>query len=867
MKAGRKWVVALVLLLVTGGSAFALGLGQIKVKSALNQPLEAIIPIVSATPDELAKLEVSLASSADYQRVGIDRSRLQVPLTFKVEERAQGYVIVVTSEEPVGNPALDLLLELEWSRGKLLREYSVLLSPPGMPAPQASAPVVAAADSSQPAETTPAPVAPAPEPEATTASAEEPETAPVSTESAAETVATTTPAAAAAPVSTAATSGSELAPGSNYTVAAGDTTWEIAERSTSPGNVNRMMLAIQRANPDAFYEDNINALKTGAVLRIPTREELTAIGGSEARNAVRRQNEVWSNAGTVSPSTMASTGSASSFDSAASNQGASSSRLQLVPPDSDTASGAGRTGVAGGEGDVDVSALNQDLARAREALASEKQKSADLQSRVTELESIHENNQRLLDLKNAQIAELQAKLESAGEAQPAVAPAGEALADTAAVTSEPADTDSAEPAAAASAEALEEDIFAADTAATTSAMAPAAAGSAMANADAAEQAEAASTAPAATEAAATLAGTGEADAGTTTEATEPETSPAANEPATAAAKPWYMRLWVWIVGTIILLILLFLGMRGRRSGGDASMADDPDGGGIVDADEDEAMLREQLADDPDNMTAHLELASLYYAYRDEDKFIAAAEAMHAHVEDDDSREWDQVRAMGEELCPDHPLFAGLHSDGDDAIAGLHDDDDAFADTGFDDDDGELPGLTDDDGGEEVSLAGMVEGTEISRDDSGYNFDFDLTGPDGDDGKTEDDGLGVSGTADADATVLDDGAATDVDDDPFGLGDLSPDSDDSDVPAVPLVDEGDTTLDLAAEPPAEPESDAVVDDDGGFSSDPVDTKLDLARAYQDMGDSEGARAMLEEVMQEGSQSQKDAARKLLDDLDN
>ena len=173
-------------------------------------------------------------------------------------------MIVITSEKPVGDPALDLLLELNWSSGKLLREYSVLLDPPGMPAAATRNTAVAtsAASSRKPA--------------------------------------TTRPTARTRPRKAGSQGQRQAAPrhrrpapippsiemGSQYTAQSGDNVWSIARRSTArAGNINRMMVAIQRANPDAFYKDNINALKKGAVLRIPDRADMDQIN---ARRCARR---------------------------------------------------------------------------------------------------------------------------------------------------------------------------------------------------------------------------------------------------------------------------------------------------------------------------------------------------------------------------------------------------------------------------------------------------------------------------------------------------------------------------------------------------------------------------------------------------
>ncbi len=831
MKARKKLIMALALLLVSGSSAFALGLGQIKVKSTLNQPLVAEIPVVSATPDELRNLKVSLASSEDFQRAGISRTRLETPLKFKLEKRNGSTVIVITSEEPVSDPALDMLLELNWASGKLLREYSVLLDPPGMPAAHTSLPVAttAAAKQDKPAPTRSA--APTAKTSATSAQAT-----------------TTTRASSKSPASATPT----LDMGGSYTAQAGDSAWSIARRSTADsGSINRMMIAIQRANPDAFYRDNINALKKGAVLRIPDRAEMDKISASDARAEVRQQNQVWSNPGAASPSMMASSRPVSATRPAESSAPLDS-RLELVPPGGSNSSGSGRTGVAGGTGDAAVAGLKQELSRAKESLASEKQRSDDMSARVQDLEDIRDKNQRLLELKNAQIAQLQDKLAKTNEA------AG-------AEVSTPLREDIFEPDESASTASAPEPVAAASVAslATAGSAALASAGDTPAIASTSESAVQTATATTTAIAEAAVASTA-ASAAVTAGPDQVKALPVVSETPTPVVQPWYMQMRAWIVGGLILLALILLGLFGRRgksaNGGKDRLSDTlvstiEDGeDGLIDDSEDEYALLEEIEQHPGELSLHLELASLYYAHRDQDKFEGTAEAMYAYVDDPAQSEWQQVRAMGEELCPDHPLFAGLQSDGQttvDSTSGLA----AIASEYDTDDDVLTPSASGDDG-------------------RGYNFDFDLTPS----------GAGVHDSGGDDAAVDEEYESSMVadDEDLLSLSALDSSKPAEDVESSPVardfdIDQLEAGADTGqVEVAAEDDFDGhdvdlldgdadIISDEAEFSSDPVDTKLDLARAYQDMGDEEGARAMLEEVLEEGSEPQKGVARKLLDDL--
>jgi len=118
-------------------SAYRMGLGGIEVKSGLNEPLVAEIQVIQSAPGEADGLAVALASAEDFARVGIDRARMEMPLTFTVAKGAAGQAVIkVTSAVPVKEPFLNFLLEVNWSKGRLLREYTVLLDPPvSAPAP------------------------------------------------------------------------------------------------------------------------------------------------------------------------------------------------------------------------------------------------------------------------------------------------------------------------------------------------------------------------------------------------------------------------------------------------------------------------------------------------------------------------------------------------------------------------------------------------------------------------------------------------------------------------------------------------------------------------------------------------------------
>ena len=314
-------------------------------------------------------------------------------------------VIKVTSSEAVREPFLGILLEANWPKGRLLREYTVLLDPPVM------APAVKGASAVAVATQAPEPTSTESLPESKPAIRKAPVASTPAAPPAALPKSSPAPAKPATPASPArAAGGNEYGP-----VAAGETLGEIA-RATLPGanvNVNQMMLALLKNNPQAFFKDNINALKRGAVLRIPNAEEIAASGSArEAAAAVRTQIDEWRGAASSAPTLVAdTTPSTESAPARSGSTSAASERLALVPPregkagqDAEDRPSGGR---AGGTGDV---ASKAELARVKEALTSKEQESGELKSRVKDLEDIKGKNEKLINLQSTELAELRDKL-------------------------------------------------------------------------------------------------------------------------------------------------------------------------------------------------------------------------------------------------------------------------------------------------------------------------------------------------------------------------------------------------------------------------------------------------------------------------
>lgn len=815
----RTLKLSIMLALATWGSqALAQNLGPVQVRSTMDQPLVAEIPLTGVSGN-LDNVHVSLASEEAFTRAGLNRGGLPVALNFAVGKNASGQPVVrVSSAEPVRDTYLDFLVEVSAGGNKVVREVTMLLDPPGTPVNSA-----AATPATQPSRTSEVPSRVPSRAEAKPSRAETP--------------------AKAAPA--------KAAPGDTYgPVQRGQTLSTIARQHAGAADMNQMLVALQKANPDAFYRDNMNALKTGAVLRIPSTDDVQALSAASALAEVRRQNESW-RAGTArAPSVVADAASSAAGQGEGKPAAPATDRLAIVPSKEGGDAASTRAGSKGGTGDAQVAGLKQQLATSQESIASLKQQGDELKSRIGDLEEINSKNQRLLSLKDSEIAELQRKLAEAQKAsgQPAAANAP-APAPTAAATS---------PAPASS---------------------PVAATSAPASSPVASATPAASVpAPASTVAISPL----KEPSAATPPAAKPVTKPAPVAPVPVEEDPWYMQPWAWGGGAIVILLLLVAAVFGRKkpkvaaAAGATSLADrfgqEHAFGGFGEPsevmDQDQREILDALAEHPDDIGLHLELVSLYYGRRDVEHFEAAAEAMFAHVADPEQPEWREVMMMGEDLAPSHPLFGGVPVDDIDepyedtyTASRPHNEDEAAA-------------------LEEFDLGNYVTGPEeeppqkpTPQKHSEYHFNFDLTPVQRAEADRRPNAPGVfdvdapespyaephetngSAVAGGDAGGKDEERSTWSFEDEHDLASRGHAEPATPTGHVPRFDE-----------PTFPDEEPLEDHGPeSFSDDPVDTKLDLARAYLDMGDAEGARLMLDEVLAEGSQMQKDTARRILNDI--
>lgn len=477
----RYLKLSLAMGLALGSSqVMALGLGQLQVKSGLNQPLVAEIPIFAAMPGELDNLDIRLASPEAFERVGLPRPNyLTANLSFSIGKNARGQnVVLVTSAGKFAEPFLSFLIEANWGRGSITKEYTALIDPPyiakaivrPMEAPTVA---VAPVQYTPPPEPTLPPIVlkpePEPEPEPVTPPAPvvaeksaplifEPAPAPqpiVEAPPPAQVPAEPEPMLAQpspvyfppvpAPQNTPATTGS-YGP-----VDTGNTLWSIAEevRPDESVTIKQMMVALLRANPEAFEGENVNKLKRGSVLRIPGRDEATILTSEQAAALIAEQSgslrsqrkpvpQPTETVADTVPEPVASAPvvakpkpkPAAAKPTVASKPKA---RLEIVPPSSKSSGGkaiqSGASSAAGG------AELRAELTQAREDIAVRDSEITELKSRLTDLESQQNDTQALIALKDSKLKELQDELNrknaAAQTAQnaPAATPANPAATD------------------------------------------------------------------------------------------------------------------------------------------------------------------------------------------------------------------------------------------------------------------------------------------------------------------------------------------------------------------------------------------------------------------------------------------------------
>ncbi|WP_341644245.1 type IV pilus assembly protein FimV [Thauera sp. SDU_THAU2] len=399
-------LIALAIASIPLGSQAA-GLGQINVFSGLGQPLRAEIQ-VNATAQELQSLTARIASPEAFQRASIAYSAAAAAIRVSVDTRASRPVVRLSSDRPINDPFVDLLVELDWANGRVAREYTFLLDPVDLTAPQ---PLAAAVDR---------PAAPAASSQVSARSAPPP--------------------AARVPVDA-------------YTVRRGDTLNRIASANAQPGvTLDQMLVALYRANRNAFDGGNINRLRAGEVLAIPDADAARSIAPAEARREIRVHSADFDAYRRGLAAAAARRAPAQQAEAGQESAGRIVPRVEepQAPADSGDQLRVSRSQPAEGSADANsrLQALEEELAARERALE-------EANARLAQLEASINDMKKLLELRSAPLAQLQQEAEGVPPAaEPPLSPVAAEAAAEPLLSAAAVDTPAAAEAPAAASDAL-----------------------------------------------------------------------------------------------------------------------------------------------------------------------------------------------------------------------------------------------------------------------------------------------------------------------------------------------------------------------------------------------------------------------------
>ncbi len=356
--------------LLAPASAQPLGIGDLKLHSALNQRLNAEINLLLSAGESPSEIQVRMAPPEKFDEAGVPWSYFLSKIKFDTVVKPNGAVVVkLSTNEALREPFLDFLLEVTWTKGNLYREFTVLIDPP-VAYEQPVVPVIEKTE--QPA--------PQKEPVAVTKGEETPP----------------------------ATEGIKV--DSYGPTARSDTLWQIAEQVKPAADISteQMMIAIYEANPRAFYKDNVNALMSGKVLNIPETEAILKLSKSQAAKLFRQQVVAWNapakKAAEEKPAQAGEEAVASQLDLVAPVESVVEDQV-VVSPEQEQAIEEAPTEAATGE--------TEEEAVAGDAGTEE------LKARLEKLERQLEMMHKLLTLKDEQLAALQNKQQLTEQVQPA----------------------------------------------------------------------------------------------------------------------------------------------------------------------------------------------------------------------------------------------------------------------------------------------------------------------------------------------------------------------------------------------------------------------------------------------------------------
>ncbi len=857
----NRWLIALLLALLPC-VAGAAGLGRLNVLSALGQPFSAEIELVSVTKEELGSLSARLAHPDAYRAANLQYNPSLTGARATIERRPNGQAYVnVVSTRPVTEPFIDVLIELTWAAGRLSREYTALLDPPGTTQPPA--PVIAATPESRPA---PA-AAPAPQPKAKPDRAPSPAVAPVSPMAGAK----------------------EYGP-----IQRGETLGKIAKEVMPEGvTLEQMLVALYRSNADAFINKNLNLVRTGKILRVPDREEVAAITKGEAVKVYRTHVADWNSY----RQKVADSAGKAPADGRTAVSGKITTKVEEKGPGGESKDvvrlSKGETPGAAAKGKPRSSA-ERIRALEEEAVAREKALK-DANERVTQLEKTIQDMKKLAELKSPGMAAAQQQAQQAAAKPDAKAPAKPEAKQPEAVAVAKPEAKKPEAVAVAKPEPAGPEAKKSEPAKPEPAK-PEAAKPEAPKPDAAK--------PDAPPAQVATPGAKKDTPAAKPAPKKPAAPPPPPEPdlvdeiVEAATDPLYLGIGG---GILALGIVAFVMARRRRARGsdddthvppklgkaaaaaagaaaatnDTTAAQEPGAAAAAVEDVDplaeaevyiaygrdgqaEEILKEALARNPNREEVQLKLLEIYAARKDKSAFGKVAGDLHK-LTGGSGDTWLKAAAMGYALDSANPLYAAGKDAAPAAAAPA-----ATADVDLD------LGLGDAGTATDITLdagaAGAAAGTDTAILDLGAEEkaaeqaagspDFTLEVPAAEGTQTD---VPLEATATSqDTNMLD-----------FQI-ELPKAAEEPPTKAAPPPAAGtDSGLDFKLDDLTIGDSKTGTGGVAGGEKDghwyDVQTKFDLAKAYQEMGDKDGAKEILQEVIKEGDTEQKAQAKNLMDSL--
>lgn len=845
-------------LTIVSQSTLSLGMGNIQVYSSLDEQLRSTIELITSPDEDLQNLTVKLASNADYKKVGLDKSFVPSNIMVRLDEDNPNIVNVI-SNGPISEPIISLLLDVNWSNGRILREFTILLDPPTYDVPSSHVQV-----NNVVVEPIQEQVIEEPVLEQVEAVAEEPQTTFTNEDVAkyerSQTVEPTV-------TETVATESSYQANDDVY-VNAGDTLWSIANNNKLGGlSTNQMMMAIYNNNSSSFIDNNINKLIKGSQLNMPTLDQAEAISYAEALAQVESHHQSWA------PEQQDYSSYQTTEDSY-SEEGDTTSSLdfgvQLSGGDSD-GSDSGQTNAEVGDSEVDQLSAEEQY--------NQESESVELQERISELEEIVEQQQSVLEVEDDSLANLESQLAEVSDDTDEVFNEAVEVADD--VWDEVVDQEADEDLADSSGD-LSLDIASVDTSEMNEV--DSTDDSLNVEAETAEVVEEkVSTAP-------------------------PKFNAAVKQEPSMVDQTinWVMDNLKWVLIGLGGLVLLLIVPRFLRSSADeedeTSFLDDIKQR-KADATEDEFIEEDyESVDTKVNQPLDLDAPDASSTAEDEsddesedvlaelDKSIAFDENEADEFEEDVFDSEEPASNDGDDFDLD-----GFLNDGDNDTSVTKDHSKTLSDgVASDDTDDDFEDVSFDDLGMDLDdeIVDAVEQVEEAADDTinevvdeetlDLSEDFDL---DELEAVADIDELDTDEDDDSDENDQDNKADSDAeefsfdDDFDFELDDELDEGDDQETVVAADDNEEDSSddfdelLDLSDEAETfdtETSDDMDEEIDLGLEGliddgDAIDTKLDLAKAYLEMGDVEGAKNLLDEVVSEGSDTQVDEAKKIIDDM--